>query len=376
MSYNPLRAQILGNVYVGSGQASLVTTRALTSTQNYLAWGFTSPYTANVNSLRFYLTAKAGTGGTLDAAIRSTVAGSDISASSTFSTLTTSTWIDVTGLSAAVTAGNQYYAIIRNTDALPATNNITLNVVNSQSANLQYFDLLSWGMQTSADGTTWTAPFGNGFWLGLRIGFDNGSYIGVPIQSSVIPASAVAGNRIYSTNQVGAYFTNDIAKPNVIGAVFAISHVGTPTGNFSYKLYEGSSATPGAAVATTVGAISKTTWGSPSNGRLMPLYFSSPYTLASSTTYRIMVAESAQADASSNAWGVMVNVWDSDASSLALKPFNGTWKKTVTTDGTTFSETSTDEVCCGLLLSDNTIFTSAAGGGVITHPGMTGGIHG
>ncbi len=78
--------------------------------------------------------------------------------------------------------------------------------------------------------------------------------------------------------------------------------------------------------------------------------FPSVITIAPSTVVRLTLAgASGNADASGNRWNNVEHTWDSDADSLALKPFSGTAKKTYY-DGSSWTDTPGSVTPFALLL--------------------------
>jgi len=293
-------------------------------------------------------------------------------------------WLRWTGFSTALTAGTPYWLVLKNANAAPATNFPTYQWVAQgasfgQAVPLGVGNLLvatppqyGWGRGvTTNSGGAWTLQGGT---LGMRLGFSDSTYDGTPVQNLTRANAVGSGDRASGKQACGVRFNVPSgATLNVRGAWFVVARNGAP-GSLVYKLYSGTTL-----LGTTYGIgqanVTSTT------GDLLAAYFPSALALsAAGNPYRLVMADSNTADASTLWYGAPLVAWDSDASSLALKPLDGTLQETVTTDYTAgppvFTDTSTNVIPFGLLLDTLGEFTAGGGGGLFNHPGMAGRMNG
>lgn len=92
-------------------------------------------------------------------------------------------------------------------------------------------------------------------------------------------------------------------------------------------------------------------------------YFSSEVTLAASTWYRAVL------QATSGSQTMMTNVFSANAA-MGMVPGGINWYRTDRDSGGTWSQTDSQRIACGLLISQ--IHDGAGGSGLLTHPGMSG----
>jgi hypothetical protein len=183
----------------------------------------------------------------------------------------------------------------------------------------------------------------------------------LPIQASTRPSNGTTGDRGFGKSEVGVRFNIPSgATWNVRGGWFPLLKTGTP-GALRFRLYQGvtllatSTSIPAANVVTSV-------------GEGYTAFFSSAQTLSSANNpYRFVFGDATAADTNTSGYNAPVYTWDSDASSLTLKPMNGTLQKTITADNTAspvvFTDTSTDVLPFALLLDTVGGELTASGGG-------------
>jgi hypothetical protein len=271
-------------------------------------------------------------------------------------------WVEWTGLTKSLTGGTQYRGILRNMNAVPASNYAAFQTLAqytwpvaiglSGSATIAN----GWSVVWSADaGATWGS--GPGF-SAIRLEYAGSLFEGIPIQNIAIETT----NMVYAAREVGDVFTTPAnAIWNVRGAcMWMTTKAGTPTGNAQVRLYDGVTL-----LATTV-----STWpaGAAANGWYCG-YFSANQVVAGGSTLRVVLSETTQSDTSSNAYRVHQYTIENTAGSLALMPFAGTLQMTYTTDSTAspvvFTETATKIVPFALLLNTDGEFAATSGGGVL-----------
>jgi hypothetical protein len=260
-----------------------------------------------------------------------------------------SSWLNWTGLSAALSADVPYWLIFENLDAAPGANywNIRNGGSNTGVATSEGSGLFAWQSQTY-NGTSWGGA--KTAIAGFRLGFSDGTYCGLPISN--IAASA---DLAYGGNEWGVKFTSPTVPVVVSGAVFYVGKNGSPPGNLRYRLYLGASTTPAGTTNTL----------SPGNvtsaGGYIPLHFGSPVTIPASTTARLTVGTTTGGDSSDYYRDQAEYTWDSDSNSLNLLPFQGSLTKTYF-NGTSFSDGSNTGIHPFTLLLDTDGEFSASGG--------------
>jgi hypothetical protein len=153
---------------------------------------------------------------------------------------------------------------------------------------------------------------------------------------------------------------------------------GTPGAGPWYRLYTASgpdpSAFPPVRQATTNAPAASNFFTYTS--QWVPLYFASTLALAPGTWVRVTTGESTNSDTSGK-YNNTEYQWDSDPNSTALMPFQGTLAKTLSVDGTNFTDTSTTLQPFALLLDANSPFSSGSTtSSMLVHPGMYGGMRG
>ena len=268
--------------------------------------------------------------------------------------ITAAGWYSFTGFTTALTAGQQYWLVVKNVNGTPASNFPQMRMIDSlvngtllgSSLNRQ-----QWANGTSTNsGTTWSlGSTGNT----LRVGYADGSFDGLCANAV---AAAGVGDGVYSARESGVKFTtppNGVLK--VLGlAMFVSAETGTPTGSPRLGLWSGASpsllAYTNTIPATAVGG-----------SQWLYSYFSSVQTLQPGTAVRVTLGETTQSDASTNRYNNREFIWDSDSNSLALLPWEGTCVKTYF-DGTNWTDTSGSIFAHALLLDTSGEFGPGTGG--------------
>lgn len=345
-----------------------------TSANKHLAFGFLATESKTITSLRFCVYYKVDPGsllGSTDAEVKvygSTIAGLPDTGSGAIATVTfdptTTGCKNTTSMSYATTPGEQLWFVVRNTYAVPATNYFAINIapeglvgIGGGGYSHNHYGKGTSYQESSDGGITWTnvqrsaaSPY--------RVNYGDSTYYGYPFTEFDVANNPVnSGDRVYGDDEVGNKFTTPAdTSLNLRCVSFMQAKIGSPTGSLRFRLYTGTTLT-----ATTS---SMTESGSGSNSSVT-LCFSSVQVLAANTTYRVVMAETTQSDASGNAYGPSRIDWDSDSNSLALKPFNGTMSKTVCTgscNGGTWTDTTTSFYVMQLLLQFGDEFPTSGGG--------------
>jgi len=176
-------------------------------------------------------------------------------------------------------------------------------------------------------GTNWTAA-GIGAFAFFRLEYSGSVFSGIPLENIALDAT----NAVYSTREVGSVWTSPVVGLKVRGIQFALTKVGTPTGNPRGGIKLGSSGTltdlgytaltiPAAAISTAAAS-------------LETLLFNSSVTIPANSTVRVSLGETAQSDSSSNKFELNVVSVHNDANSAALMPLGGSALKQTYCTGT------------------------------------------
>lgn len=362
-NYKKSLTSYLGFGTLGAPSVSAVTANALNAAptgasgkQN--AFSFIPDATKTINLVRIRIHSIVGSLAATDVSLEIQAddgsghpSGTSLGSTTTVSpALAALTWSEFSGLSVSLTGGRQYWAVIKNNNGTPASN---YPQIRAPQANLQSLmslggvgtNVYSWGISTTADGgTTWSHSSQSGGVF--RIGYSDGSYDGIPIQS----AGADTTNKIYSTNYNGLKLTlpgTSSLSYNIVGLAMIITKTGSPAGSVVLNLYNNTTL-----LASTLSlSVSGQTTGNWVWG-----YFSATQSVAGGTVLRIVASDSA-ADSSSAAYEVYQVVWDSDASSTPLIPLGGNIVQTYYNgsswaDGVSVSGGSATTIVPALLILD------------------------
>lgn len=264
-------------------------------------------------------------------------------------------WLEWTGFTQALTANTQYWIVWRNLNASPAANYVTFRSGGANSApgymrgNNTTFGYLR---KTSTDGAaTWASPSGN--IVGFRLEFAGGTFKGIAASDAT---AAVVGFGVYADREAGAKFTTPgNARLNVTGLTFLVSKTATPSAGLRFRLYQGTTllATTFILPQVNVGA-----------GFWNTAYFAAPVVLEPNTSYRIVMGEDTNADASTIRYNLYEYTLENNADSKALMPFGGTWQRTYW-NGATWADDDTAAPAAGLILESDAPFVASGGGGPI-----------
>jgi hypothetical protein len=349
---------------VASSSSPANTNLDLNAANRWLAFGFVPDQSKTLTKVRVFLSGVTGTLAATDffCDIFSDNAGVPnatlTSGAGATIAVTASGWYEFT-LSVALTAGVQYWAVLKNVNGTPASNFPTVfYTVNATSRPRAGSDSTKygWAKNHTTDGTTW--PNGGGVAAGYRIGFSDSSYLGAPIQTTGVDAT----NLIFGANEVGVSFTMPAAGAiSVSGLGFVtFTPAGTPTGNLRFKLYTGPLSGP--TLIDTTYAIPVANAKAIGQGWINA-HFSTLRTLTPGTVVTVSMSNSA-ADSSANCYRAANYTWDSDANSLALLPFQGTALEVASTNtGASFSTVANKIIPFALLLDSASEFVNNGAGG-------------
>ena len=210
-------------------------------------------------------------------------------------------------------------------------------------------EVWSTGSSTNSGGTWTIANAATGAISGLRVGYADGTFDGIPI---AISAAALVADGVYSTNESGTKFTSPSGVTlNVRGlAMFQGLKTGSPTGTPRLGLWTGTTpvnqgyATPNSAVL------------SGGTAQWVNAYFAALVVIPPNTVCRVTMGETTQSDASGNRWNNTQFFTDTDSNSLPLLPMNGTCQKTYF-NGSTWADAAGSMFPFALLLDTAGEFT-------------------
>lgn len=271
------------------------------------------------------------------------------------SVLTTGTTVDAvptgagvvrfTGLSQVLIAGTIYWIVISNAAGSPSTNNFTMAQGTAGNAQaLTGMDAPFFGTRkTSTDGGS-TYPDIARATHNVLLEYSDSTQDGMLWTDYAAETSL---HSVYEDRELGNVFTTPAnARLRIAGVAMMTSRTGTPTGNFIYKIYEGDN-------------LKATTIGLPATGILTGFSafnrdnFAAPVTLEPATVYRVVMAETAQTDTLSNRFNAYPFTIPDDPIIHEQMPFQGTARKTYSTNGGgSFTDTDTQAIPMYLIGDD------------------------
>lgn len=366
MAQDPYLCNPLYIGYLGRDPASSNFTQLQMNTANMrLALGFT---VSTAKTLDNVMLRCSGVTGTITAAnepmaLQATTSGapsgSDIESVSAGSVPTANSWVSWTGFTTALSADTMYWLVLRNNQGTPASNYPTWQFVarsglpiDQGNGSGNYWESM---VRYSTDGGSSYGSGGNSYVpaAGWRIGFSDGTYIGLPIENI---QNVDSTDTVYSTREYGWMFTYPSNYPtaNISRIGMYTSTAGTPpSGGLRMRIYTGSSPSLQGTTATIPADNVRNTSWSWAN-------LSSPVAIAPSTIVRVTFG-AVSGGSSSNDYRTYPITIENSSASKALKPF-GDLQKTYY-NGSTWTETDTLMGSFALQLDTTTPFTLSGGGG-------------
>lgn len=301
--------------------------QALSVSGSKFAFGFVPESNKTISEISTYFQAVTGSGNvTCD--IYSDSSGQPNASLGTVSITQGAGWNRFSGgtLGVAVTKATQYWAVISPTSVsvYPTVSfwsgipNVPVKVGASGRYGFAswYYNGTSWG----SNRTTLT---------GLRIGYTDGTYDGLPSQSGFFSFST----HVDGSNELGFQFqwpTN--ATGNIIGAIIGrTGSTGSPTGNNYAKLY-----TAAGSVDTNTPTLLASSAKVPAANLVAGDYsfqFDTDQKLVPGQ-YCIVTLADDVVESAGNYCTLFGMPWDSDSNSLALLPLKGTFRAVALTSGT------------------------------------------
>lgn len=353
----------LGSAPVGE------TTQSLSLAATKLGFGFWVPEDKTLSTGAFRFTAKSGTLASTDILLEiysATSAGIPSAALSSTNTvspaITAGSYGTFSGLTQSITNNTQYYGILSNTNAIPASNNCTVGF------GTNYLDPgyggnfsgttqgMGWMKVLSTDsGATWAGGSAASS-AGILLGFSDGTYAGFGWGGTNQPETS-ATTTCYLTNEVGCRFQIDAnVTLNVVGISFFMRKSGSPTGNLTFKLYPLSGnklaeTAPINAAMLATGQVWTTSY--------FPGAEQNPIQVVGGTPYRISIADSVgNSDSTTNYFTFPTVSIANNAAAKSLSPYSQQLCRTA--DGTasppTWTDTDTKILGAFLLLQDGSKF--------------------
>lgn len=330
-------------------------TNALSTATTFSAFSFIPDSTKTVSKVRFYASAVAGTlqSGDIEVHIYSSAEdgkpNASVASSVTITTLPTgANIVEATGFSYALTAGTQYWAVIKcpNAGAGRYITTRRYTVVRNEAVvgNTSGFGL---NFATTTDGSTWTVtPQAAGV---ISIEYSDASLSGPLIYGSW-QSSGVYGAG--ASKRHDGFFMTTPSGPSVKirGAFINVVKTGSPTGTLTATLRVGGS---------TYSSVNSIPSGQVASG--MNIFYFPETTVAGGTGIMVTLDNSAE-DSSGNTYKVGSFIFRNDSADLSLAPF-GLRLTTSTDNAATWTETGEYVVLGGLLMDVSSPFSAAASGG-------------
>lgn len=319
------------------------------------AIGFVARESKTLNAFRVYFVSVTGSPAASEIVCSLYTATADKSAQNTLIETVqvdsiASGWRTFSGFTTALTAGEKYFLVVRNANATPATNYVTL-----QSGQNISFPLGSGHAHNAVSVYTSTTGIGAlssniSFTTGFRLGWSDGTYSGQPSFSLGASSSSY---RIYDTRELGTLLTFDAAMrlPIVGVAGMVTTETGNPTGDLRWRVYDGTTL-----LGTT--QVIKDAQASYSTSYNRYVGYFDDVVQFDGTQLRIVGGVTSGGD-STNAHNLPYLDWDSDSDSLALRPYAA---KLTYYDGSSWSEPVNGFIQTSLLV-DWTQLPAAGGGG-------------
>lgn len=326
--------------------------------QRWAAIGFVPAKTRTLNTVRFPFVSVTGSPVAADISLSlcsssSGVPGSVIETQNLSANPTSGFGNSFTGFTTACTQNQQYWLVMKNANAAPTTNYVTLQGVGGMPlmtpgpSNI----MAGWSLMNSANsGTSWTMNAS----MPCRLGWSDGTYDG-------IPAYATAnGDLVYSSRESGVQLTTPAnVILNVVGAAMFLQTSGTPSAGPRFNLYSGASPSlmndQSSNAARTAPGLVQISTISP----FFCAYFSDIVQVPASTVLTLTLGEGTNSDTSTNRYFSRLVTFDTDTNSLPLIPFGA---QQAFYDGSSWTYTAGSTYPFALIL-DSTTPVAAGGGG-------------
>lgn len=340
-----------------------------TCSDDIMSFGIFTTTAKTLDKFRVFAASKTGTIGTNDLTASlylgsaGVPTGSVITSCDTITTAAgTNMYLEWTCFNDSLTANTQYLVVVKNCNATPASNYVTLNRSAAIGPKVSDYRHGTLADRCSADGgTVWTNCDDSASAFAV-IEFTDGTSIGNPYSQYSGPSGGSATYRAYDTREVGIHFTTPAdAKLNAIGGACVGAKNGTPTGAYRLKLYQGTTLL---ATGSSIPAADVTT-----NSGWLKSYWTKTE-IPANTTMRMVASAATGGDTSANSWGLGIWQIENDPESLALRPLG---MKFTVYDGSNWTETETVAPICYLILDNGDYFGTQSSGGLLNHNNVSGG---
>lgn len=308
--------------------AAGMTSSALNAAANRVAYGVMLNETKTLSKVLVYFSGTtgsptaAGCGLTLRADASGIPNSSAIESKTLAGAPSGAGWYEFTGFNTSLTKNTQYWLVLANGTATPASNYFTAQFFASSSqgaiphmggAGSDPINKWGWPWRTSTNSGS-TYPSGGSAGSNIRLEFSDGTFEGFPIQALGLDSTNVA----YAAREVGVQFTLPAAWPiaRVIGFSMPFNSVGSP-GALRYRYYTGSS--PALQATTDAMAYAAAPVGSEGH---FPLYFDTVQKLYPGSICTFTAGVTSGGDASNYHRSYFYTIQNS-AASKALMPFGG-----------------------------------------------------
>jgi hypothetical protein len=281
--------------------------------------------------------------------------------------------LNFTGFTTALTDGTQYWIVVKNLNATPATNFVTLQFSATQALQTgrysSIFTARGWhAVATLNSGVAW-ATSGSARVGGPLIRYSDGTNDGAPMSAS---SAATSGTPIYGTRAVGCKFSGLISgiTYNIKTVTFVVGKTGSPTSPLRCMIYDSSGSLIGTSASISASQIA-------TNSTTMFEFETAIACPASNAPYRVVLDQTG-GDVSNHYRFANHFSLDTSAEVLELGPMNGTWCHTSTLDDTAGTISWTDAINtwppCTIALDSENPFTVSGGGssGLLFVPNMEG----
>lgn len=338
--------------------------------QTGLAYSFVPSVSKQVSKVSAYCAAVTGTLGASDLVCNiysdsSGSPGTSIEQRATVTaTPTGAAWVEFTGFTATstLTAGTQYWIVLRNANATPTSNSPTYRYGSSNTIPTIVNGLATapaYGISkahTTDGGATWGTTLNS--ICGFMIEYSDGTGEGVPV-SNIAQAT---GDYVYSSREVGTMLAlPGSATYRISGISFPVNKTGTTMDDYRTRLYVGSGASP-TLLATSVTVLKTNVGGS---SFWLATMFSDPVAISGGQVVRAVMTNTSSNGSTSHAFRTHTySILDTTLGRSMFGFGTQNFQKTISTDGgATFAETTGEFIPFALLIDSTE--GAIGGGGVI-----------
>lgn len=250
------------------------------------------------------------------------------------------------GFSYALTTGTQYFAVFKNANGSPGSNNFYIDLIKGGTNAFQIGGTGARTWESSDGGSTWGT--GKEGVTNINVEYSDGTTQGIVFEYWRYPGQG--GYGVYGARECGVKFTVGDVPIRIIGGASHIYYTGAPTGNIRCKLYQNT---------TLIATSGSFPYGVLGYFGVQPFFFDGEYELAKNTSYRLVWCETTQSDASTDRYDVANIKVPTLTENRQNLPFGGTWQGTFF-DGSSWTD-SDNEISNGALILAEPFNGAAAG---------------